>query len=77
MKKNCQQTVRFRDGADSTDVTFTSSVLTSNERQSLLDKTNSVEANDICSLCNVSNNRKRGLLCSLSVPSHLCSSRKG
>ena len=48
--------IRFRDGADSTDVTVTSSVLTSNECQSLLDRINSVETNDICPLCKVSNN---------------------
>ena len=49
---------RFRDGADSTGVTVTLSVLTSNDFQSLFDRTNSVETNDICSLSNVSNNRK-------------------
>ena len=32
--------IRFRDGADSTDVAVTSSVLTSNECQSLFDRTN-------------------------------------
>ena len=56
--------IRFREGADSTDVTVTSSVLASNECQSSFDRTNSVETNDICSLCKVSNNLKRGRLCS-------------
>ena len=53
--------IRFRDGAD---VTVTSTVLTSNECQYLFDRTNSVETNDICSLCRVSSNHKRGRLCS-------------
>ena len=44
---------RFRDGADLTDVAVTSFVITSNECQSLFNRTNSVEANDIFSLCNV------------------------
>ena len=52
------------EGADSSDVTVTSSVLTSNECQSLFDRTNSVKTNDICSLCKVSSNRRRGRLCS-------------
>ena len=56
--------IGFRHGADWTDATVTSSVLTSNECQSLFDRTNSVETNDICSMCNASNNRKRRRLCS-------------
>ena len=55
--------IRFRDGADLTDVTVTSSVSSSNECQSLLDRTNSVETNDVCSQCRGSSNRKRGRLC--------------
>ena len=42
----------FREGADLTDVSVTSSVQTSNECQSSFDRTNSVETNDICSLQN-------------------------
>ena len=57
--------VRFQDGADSTVVTVTSSLSTSNECQSLLDRTNSVGANDICLLCQYSNNHKSGRLCSI------------
>ena len=56
-RRTVNRPIRFRDGADSTDVTATSSVLTSNECQFLFDRTNSVETNDICSLCKVSNNR--------------------
>ena len=63
-RRTVNRQIRFRDGADSTDVTVTSSVLASNECQSLFDRTNSVEADDICSMCKVSNNRKRGCLCS-------------
>ena len=52
---HCRRTVnrpiRFHKGADSTDVTVTSSVLTSNECQSLFDRTNSLKTNDICSVC--------------------------
>ena len=61
-RRTVNRPTRFRDGANSTDVTVTSSVLTSNECQSLFGRTNSVETSDICSLCNVSNNRKRGCL---------------
>ena len=56
--------IRFRDGVDSSDVASISSVSTSNGCQSLFDRTNFVETNDIYSLCKVSNNRKRGRLCS-------------
>ena len=65
---HCRRTVnrpiRFHDGADSTDVVVTSSVLASNECQSLFHRTNSVKINDICSLCKVSSNHRRGRLCS-------------
>ena len=61
-RRTVNRQIRFRDGADSTDVTVTSFVLASNECQSLFDRTNSVEADDICSMCKVSNNRKRGCL---------------
>ena len=57
-RRSVNRPIWFCDGADSTDVTVTSSVLTLNECQSLFDWTNSVETNDICSLCKVSNNRK-------------------
>ena len=63
-RRTVNRPIRFRDGADSTDVTLTSSVLASNECQSLFDRTNSVETNYICSLCKVSNNCMRGRLCS-------------
>ena len=63
-RRTVNRQIRFHDGADSTDVTVTSSVLTSNECQSLFHRTNSAETNDICSLCKVSNNCKRGRLCS-------------
>ena len=53
-RRTFNRPIRFRDGTDSTDVTVTSSVLTTNEYQSLFDRTNSVETNDICSLCKVS-----------------------
>ena len=62
-RRTVNRPIGFREGADSTDVTVTLSVLTSNECQSLFDRTNSVETNDICSLCKVSNNRKS--LCSI------------
>ena len=63
-RRTVNRPIRFRDGIDSSDVTATSSISTSNGCQSLFDRTNSVETNDICSLCKVSNNRKRGRLCS-------------
>ena len=56
-RRNVNRTIRFREGADSTEVTITSSVSTTNVCRSLFDRTNSVEINDICSLCIVSNNR--------------------
>ena len=63
-RRTVNRPIRFCDGVDSSDVTATSSVSTSNGCQSLFDMTNSVETNDICSLCKVSNNRKRGHPCS-------------
>ena len=63
-RRTVNRPIRFYDGVDSSDVTATSSVSTSNVCQSLFDRTNSVETNDICSLCKVSNNRKRGRPCS-------------
>ena len=63
-RRTVNRPIKFREGADSTEITFTSSVSTTNECQSLFDRTNSVEPNDICSLCKVSNNRKKGRLCS-------------
>ena len=56
-RRTVNRPIGFHDGAESTDVAVTSSVLTSNECKSLFDRTNSVKTNDICSLCNVSNNR--------------------
>ena len=44
-RKTVKRPIRFRDVADSTDVAVTSSVLTSNECQSLFDRTISVETN--------------------------------
>ena len=59
---HCRRTVnrpiRSRNGADSTDGTVTSSVLASNECQSLFDRANYVETDYIYSLCKVSSNRK-------------------
>ena len=50
---HCRRTVnrpiRFRDGADSTDVTVTSFVLMSNECQSLFDRANSAKFQTIVS----------------------------
>ena len=63
-RRTVNRPIRFCDGVDSSDVTATSSVSTSNGCQSLFDRTNSVKTNDICSLCKVSNNRKRGRPCS-------------
>ena len=63
-RKTVNRPIRFRDGADSTDVGVTSSVLMSNECQSLFGRTNSVETNHICSLYKVSSNRIRRRLCS-------------
>ena len=63
-RRTVNRPIRFHDGVDSSDVTATSSVSTSNGCQSLFNRTNSVETNNICSLCKVSNNRKRGHLCS-------------
>ena len=63
-RRTVNRPIRFRDGADWTDETVTSSISSSNECQSLLDRTNSVEPNDIRSLCRLSNNRRRGSLCS-------------
>ena len=60
-RRTVNRPIRFRKGADSTDITVTSSVLTSNECQSLFDRTNSVKTNDICSLRKDSNNRKMPL----------------
>ena len=57
-RRTVNRPIRFRDGVDSSDETATSSVSTSNGCQSLFDRTNSVETNDICSLCKTSNNRK-------------------
>ena len=62
-RRTVNRSIRFRDCVDSSDVASTSSVSTSNACQSFFDRTNSVETNDICSLCKVSNNRKRGRLC--------------
>ena len=63
-RRTVNRSIRIHDSAYSTDVTVTSSVLTSKECISLFDRRNSVETNDICPMCNVSNNRKRGGLCS-------------
>ena len=52
-RRTVNRPIRFRDVADSTDVTVISSVSTS-----LMDRTNYVEANHICSLCKDSNNLK-------------------
>ena len=60
-RRTVNRPIRFHEGADSTDVSVTLSVLTLNECQSLLCRTNSVKTNDICSLCNVSNNSKMPL----------------
>ena len=49
----------------------------SNECQSSLDRTNYVETNYICSLCKVSNNRKKVRLCSTCGFFHLTSVRLG
>ena len=49
-RRTVNRSIRFRDGADSNDLTVTSSVSRSNECQYLFDRTNSVETNDICSL---------------------------
>ena len=57
-RRTVTRPIKYRDGADSTDVTVTSSVLASNECLSLFDRTNSVETNDICSLRKASNNHK-------------------
>ena len=43
IRRTVNRTIRFRDGADSTDVTVTSSLSTSSEFQSLLDSTNTAE----------------------------------
>ena len=43
-------------------ITVTSSVLTTNDCQSLFDMTNFIKTNDISSLCKDSKNRKRGRL---------------
>ena len=63
-RRTVNRPIRFCNDVDSSDVTATSSVSTSNGCQSLFDRTNSVKTNDICSLCKVSNNRTRGRLCS-------------
>ena len=52
-RRTVNRPIRFCEGAVSTDIAVTSSVLTSNECQSLFDWTNSVETNDICSVCKV------------------------
>ena len=57
-RRTVNRPIRFRDGVDSSNVTATSSVSMSNGCQSLFDRANSVETNDICSLCKVSSNRK-------------------
>ena len=59
-RRTVNRPIRFSDGADSTGVTVTSSVLTSNGCQSLFYGTNSVETYDICSLCRVSNIVREG-----------------
>ena len=76
-RRTVNRPIRFRDGVDSSDVTATSSVSTSNGCQSLFDRTNYVETNDICSLCKVSNSRKRGRLCCCGLFFHLTCVRLG
>ena len=49
-RRNVNRPIRFHDGPNLTDVAVTSSLATSNERQSLLDWT----TNDICALCQAS-----------------------
>ena len=46
-RRTVNRPIRFRDGADSTDVTVTSSASTANGCQSVFDRTNFVETNDI------------------------------